>query len=609
MATASDIILYKVNSQGKFVETLYATETYNYLQSASGSSAIKALTSSYVGISNLTATGTPSATTYLRGDNTWATITSGIGATGPQGIQGPTGPAGSGVNIVGLQNYLVKYDTIGLTNSSIIDNGINVNFTEAIIGTSASFSNDIYVSNFVIGSGNSASSHNYLFGYQALQYNTTGTSNVAIGYQALQYNTTGFYNVGIGEQVLTSNNTGYYNIGIGYQALFYNTNGFNNIGIGFQALLDNLIGTDNIAIGNLSMSGGSNSAVLNIGIGNNALRYNQGTYNIGIGHNSLQNNSTGGGNVAIGYSAGFNTTTGGTNVFLGWESGYANTTGASNVFIGNGAGSTNISGTNNTFVGFNAGNNNTTGSYNTIIGNFNALGAALNDVVVLADGAGQARYYFDGSTSITTIYSGYLVNNNVFLSTNYVGIGANAYNMSGLDILGSNSDLKVKITNNLSTGRSNLQLINNAGYITNIFKYGNSSTLTGLPGQNDFAISNGSAGRIVVINNGIGVYLSQGNTSWTSTSDERSKADLVPIETPLEKINKLRSLMGRFITDPEGTKRPFLIAQDVQQVLPEAIDTGEDEDQTLGLRYLDLLPLLVGAINELSTIVLGTQSN
>ena len=73
MATASDIILYKVNSQGKFVETLYATETYNYLQSASASAGLRSLTGSYVGISNHTATGVASATTYLRGDNTWAT--------------------------------------------------------------------------------------------------------------------------------------------------------------------------------------------------------------------------------------------------------------------------------------------------------------------------------------------------------------------------------------------------------------------------------------------------------------------------------------------------------------------------------------------------------
>jgi len=39
------------------------------------------LANSIVGISNLNATGTPSATTYLRGDNTWATVSGGSGST------------------------------------------------------------------------------------------------------------------------------------------------------------------------------------------------------------------------------------------------------------------------------------------------------------------------------------------------------------------------------------------------------------------------------------------------------------------------------------------------------------------------------------------------
>jgi hypothetical protein len=48
----------------------------------SGTTAITtSLANSVVGISNLSATGTPSATTYLRGDNTWATISGGGSVT------------------------------------------------------------------------------------------------------------------------------------------------------------------------------------------------------------------------------------------------------------------------------------------------------------------------------------------------------------------------------------------------------------------------------------------------------------------------------------------------------------------------------------------------
>jgi len=51
----------------------------------------KANTAHTHGVADLTATGTKSTTTYLRGDNTWATPE---GPQGPQGIQGEPGPQG-----------------------------------------------------------------------------------------------------------------------------------------------------------------------------------------------------------------------------------------------------------------------------------------------------------------------------------------------------------------------------------------------------------------------------------------------------------------------------------------------------------------------------------
>ncbi len=43
----------------------------------SGSGATWTIDNSVVGVTKLSATGTPSASTYLRGDNTWATVSAG----------------------------------------------------------------------------------------------------------------------------------------------------------------------------------------------------------------------------------------------------------------------------------------------------------------------------------------------------------------------------------------------------------------------------------------------------------------------------------------------------------------------------------------------------
>jgi hypothetical protein len=96
---------------------------------------------------------------------------------------------------------------------------------------------------------------------------------------------------------------------------------------------------------------------------------------------------------------------------------------------------------------------------------------------------------------------------------------------------------------------------------------------------------------------GTGAYLLDGATSWAGNSDERLKTDLKPIENAAEKVDTLRAVTGRFKTDEESISRSFLIAQDVQKVLPEAVVNSPEG--MLGITYTDVIPLLVAAIKEL----------
>ena len=100
-----------------------------------------------------------------------------------------------------------------------------------------------------------------------------------------------------------------------------------------------------------------------------------------------------------------------------------------------------------------------------------------------------------------------------------------------------------------------------------------------------------------------GVQLASGGTSWSSLSDERTKVDLKPIADAAKKVLTLRAVTGRYKTDEEKTSRSFLIAQDVQKVLPEAVIVFDDEQGTLGLSYTDTIPLLVAAIKEQQKII------
>ena len=116
---------------------------------------------------------------------------------------------------------------------------------------------------------------------------------------------------------------------------------------------------------------------------------------------------------------------------------------------------------------------------------------------------------------------------------------------------------------------------------------------------------------------GFGVVLATSATSWASPSDERLKDIIEPIENAIDKIMTLRTVIGKYKTDKIGVRRPFLIAQDVQKVLPEAVSNGFIQEavdpenpsnvlnktECLNLSYTDMIPLLIASIKEQQNLI------
>jgi hypothetical protein len=118
----------------------------------------------------------------------------------------------------------------------------------------------------------------------------------------------------------------------------------------------------------------------------------------------------------------------------------------------------------------------------------------------------------------------------------------------------------------------------------------------------NYIVANGGASadiRIIAVTNG--VVLSAGGTSWGSLSDENSKDIIEPIENACYKLSQIRTVIGKYKTDDEDKRRLFLIAQDIEKVYPEAVFKikNENKEESLGLNYQDLIPVLVKAIQEL----------
>jgi len=95
-----------------------------------------------------------------------------------------------------------------------------------------------------------------------------------------------------------------------------------------------------------------------------------------------------------------------------------------------------------------------------------------------------------------------------------------------------------------------------------------------------------------------GVYLTAGGTSWTANSDIHLKNIISPIDSAVDKLSTLNPVVFSWKSDDTNKENIGLIAQDVKEVFPQVIDTNEEG--FLGVRYVELVPVLVKAIQELS---------
>ena len=96
-----------------------------------------------------------------------------------------------------------------------------------------------------------------------------------------------------------------------------------------------------------------------------------------------------------------------------------------------------------------------------------------------------------------------------------------------------------------------------------------------------------------------GNYTAAGNV--TAYSDRRLKENIEPINDALAKVEKLKGCTFNRIDTK--VRQAGLIAQDVRDVLPEAVLEGKDEMKTLSISYGSVVGLLVEAIKELNAKV------
>ena len=114
-------------------------------------------------------------------------------------------------------------------------------------------------------------------------------------------------------------------------------------------------------------------------------------------------------------------------------------------------------------------------------------------------------------------------------------------------------------------------------------------------GIQSYTAPSGTSG--AAINFTTGPYVSQGGTSWTSGSDINLKENIKPLNKVLDKIKDYRCVEYSLKSDANKSKKIGFIAQDWEQDFAQVIE--KDNEENLGIKYSETIPVLLKAIQEL----------
>jgi hypothetical protein len=108
-----------------------------------------------------------------------------------------------------------------------------------------------------------------------------------------------------------------------------------------------------------------------------------------------------------------------------------------------------------------------------------------------------------------------------------------------------------------------------------------------------------------------GVYMTVGATGWSSISDIRLKNINSNIENAVDSLMTLKAINYSWKSDEDKKENLGLIAQEVEKIFPQIIskskfkgnnasNINDDDTEYLSVRYTELVPVLVKAIQELN---------
>lgn len=472
-----------------------------------------------------------------------------VGPMGPAGTTGATGPAGP-IGPTGLTGPQGPDGPPGASPFTL--NGANAVLTTGKVGIGIAtpvLPLDISGSLGLTGHIFMGNSVPMLHKYSAPgteggnTFVGTGAGNLSLPAQTANTQWAS-YNTGAGVTALNALTTGSWNTAVGAAGLSSLTSGRFNTAMGASSLWSNTTAGTNTAVGarTLSLQSFSNANLpwdaWNTAVGFEALYANQPT-----------TTATGDRNTALGAVALRNNTTGRTNTAVGVDSLQQNSTGDANAALG-----------------FESLLGNTTGYLNAAFGaqslranagSFGNTGAGAETLLAFSDGSSNSAL---GWHSLGTLTTGY----------RNLALGAYAGNL-------------------LLSGSDNIYLAHTgAANESGTTRIGKDQTRAFIAGV--FARTTGSGTTLLV-------QVDQNGQLGTAASSRRYKQDIVDMGSTTERLFDLRPVTFHYKAHPDGPIHFGLIAEEVDEVMPELVVRGKD-GQVETVAYQELAPMLLNELQK-----------
>lgn len=348
-----------------------------------------------------------------------------------------------------------------------------------------------------------------------------------------------------------------------------------------------------------------------------------------IGENAGNSVTSGTRNTFVGRISGASITTGNDNTAIGGLSLSTLSTGIDNTAVGLGALLDLQNGDGNTFVGEQSGENLVTGSYNTVLGHVAGENMNGSSNIFIGHQAGRSttgsnKLIIDNSNSGTSSFIYGEMDNEILRANAEVQVTRNSTGtISHLDLIetAANDGSRLRFSNSAET-TNNWLLYGRADDTDtdsrlNIF-YSGSGNIMEIYGDNtvelngQFGVNINNPTYAVHLPNSATIGIGQGRANaWTTYSDSRVKSNKKQLENGLALITKMIPKTyfhhngdiedGILNITDSGEQTLGFIAQELYEVLPEAVQKPEDENQSLwSVNYDKVIPVTVKAIQELN---------